>query len=245
MSDEIDHDWYLRKQIERPPDRKVEEAKKALLARFFPLHGTNVYYGRQLEVLLEREFFHWITKRALNELAREGNINFIEEATAYQRAHFYWPLRHRYPRRQIRASLNIIAEISSPSLTRAVGVHQELLADAGFARIGFRVSARNVREVAGHQWTRSGHDLDRLIERDNIRYGVEIKNELGYIGPDELDIKLSMCAHLGVRPMFVVRVMPETYISKVDEAGGFSLILGSQNYPPLAEALAERVRGNP
>lgn len=210
MSDEINHDWYFRKEIERAPDRKVDEAKKALLERFFPSHGTNVYYGRQLEVLLEREFFHWITKRALNELAKEANINFIEEARTHQRVHFYWPLRHRYPRRQIRATLDIIAEISSPSLAHAVGVHQELLADAGFARIGFRVSARNVREAAGRQWRRSGHDLDRLIERDSIQYGVEIKNELGYIGPDELDIKLSMCAYLGVRPMFVVRVMPET-----------------------------------
>jgi hypothetical protein len=42
--------------------------------------------------------------------------------------------------------------------------------------------------------------------------------------------------------MFIVRVMPKSYIQKVQLARGFSLIVGSQHYPPLAEDFAKLVR---
>src|SRR5262249_31262404 len=155
----------------------------------------------QLEVALEREFFHWITKKALNELAQEHRINFVAESTAHHKAHFYWPLRHRYPRRQIREILAIIAEFSNPDFTRAVGHQGEALADVGFARIGCRIRQVKVTQVDGQQWPESGHDLDRLVERDGVRYGVEIKNQLGYIDQTEFQTKLRMCKYFGVRPL--------------------------------------------
>jgi hypothetical protein len=227
---------------ERPRDSKVDEAKTVLLGRFFPDDGRVVYYGRQLEVALERTFFHWITKKALNELAQEGSVNFGVENTEHHKAHFYWPLRHRYPRRQIRETLRIIAEFSNPDFTRALGYQAEALADAGFARIGFRIRQVKVREVDAKAWVDTNHDLDRLIERDGIRYGVEIKNQLGYIDQTEFAVKLAMCKHFGVRPMFIARMMPKTYINDVRRAGGFSLILANQHYPLLNEPLAKRVR---
>src|ERR1700674_5944627 len=110
---------------ERPRDSKVDEAKAALLARFFPEDGRTVYYGRQLEVALERVFFHWITKKGLNELAAEGRINFAVENTEHHTAHFYWPRRHSYPRRQIKETLALIAEFSNPVFTRALGYQAE------------------------------------------------------------------------------------------------------------------------
>ena len=51
-----------------------------------------------------------------------------------------------------------------------------------------------------------------------------------------------MCKHFGVRPMFVARMMPKSYIETVRKAGGFSLILQNQHYPLLSEGLATRVR---
>jgi len=100
MSDDVEY----RDPLEPPPrrrDTKIDEAKAVLLERFFPDGGTRVYYGRQLEIFLERDFFHWITKKALHELVQDGAIKFEEKRLAYHVAHFYWPRRHRYPRRQI------------------------------------------------------------------------------------------------------------------------------------------------
>jgi len=186
--------------------------------------------------------FHWITRYALNELVAERRVSFTTERTGTFEAHFYWPVRHRYPRRQIREIVGLINEFSDPVFTRALGHNGEALADAGFARIGFRILQDKVREVDGKRWTETNHNLDRLVARDGVRYGVEIKNQLGYIDQDEFGTKLEMCEHFGVRPMFIARMMPKNYIETVRKAGGFSLILGNQHYPLLSEPLATRVR---
>lgn len=203
-----------------------------------------VYYGRQIEVALEGQFFHWITKRALNELAAGNEIKFETDETKPYAPHFYWPRRHRYPRRQIAEIGQLVAEFSDPVFTQALGHHGEMLADSGFADIGFRILGRNVREVDGRRWMETNHNLDRLVvrEADGVRYGVEIKNTLPYIDLGEFEIKLRMCAFFGVRPMFIAREMPKNYINTVYRGGGFSLLLGSQYYPLMAADLARRVR---
>jgi len=109
-------------------------------------------------------------------------------------------------------------------------------------RTGFRVRQQKVTAVDGKAGTESGHDLDFLIERDGIRYGVEVKNQLGYIDQTELQIKLAMCKFFWVRPLFCVRVMPANYFYDVTSNGGYVLVTQNQNYPLLAGRLAERVR---
>jgi hypothetical protein len=238
MSDDFD-DFA---EVEKPRDHQIDAAKERLMEAFFPDDAVKVYYGRQLEIALEDEFFHWITKKALNELVEENQISFGVEMLSHHKAHFYWPRRHRYARRQIKETLELIALFSDPEFTRALGHHGESLADAGFARIGFRIRQTKVREVDGKRWTETNHDLDRLIERDGIRYGVEIKNQLGYIDQTEFEVKLRMARFLGVRPMFIARMMPRNYIQKVYRAGGFSLLLANQHYPLMTAKLADRVR---
>jgi len=225
-----------------PRDNQIDAAKEVLLARFFPDDGENVYYGRQLEILLEEEFFHWITKKALNELAQSRLIATKAEATPQFTAHFYWPRRYRYPRRKVRETLELIAAFSRPQFGDALGQVGESLVDAGFATIGFRILSRNVREVDGKRWRESNHDLDRLVERDGVRYGVEIKNTLGYISTDEFEIKLKMAAYFGVRPMFIARMMPKTYVHAVWQQGGFCLLLKNQHYPYMSNELMQAVR---
>src|SRR5215213_4003187 len=83
---------------QRPRDRKIDDAKAALIGRFFT-EELNVYYARQLEIWMEKEFFHWITKQALNELMQEGRVGFTEEHLEHHKAHFYYPRSHRYHRR--------------------------------------------------------------------------------------------------------------------------------------------------
>jgi hypothetical protein len=242
MSDDYEYDPSLEAEDERPRDGKIDAAKIELMARYFPDEGTGVYYGRQLEIWLEKDFFHWITKKALNELVKEGRIKFVEEKLEHHVAHFYYPRKHRYPRRQIRETISLIAEFSDPTFTRALGHYGELLLDAGVATTGFRIVQKNVKSVDDRRWTETNHDLDRLIERDGIRYGVEVKNQLGYIDQTEFQTKLRMCRYFRVRPMFVARMMPKNYIQEVFLAGGFSLVLGNQHYPLMAHDLAKRVR---
>jgi hypothetical protein len=71
--------------------------------------------------------------------------------------------------------------------------------------------AEKVKEYNGKKWEKTGHDLDFIFKRDGVEYGCEIKNTLGYIGKEELEIKLEMCAFWGIRPLFIMRHSPKTY----------------------------------
>ena len=242
MSEEYEG-WYYEEEPSEPPrDGKIDEAKRVLMERFFQPDAQVAYYGRQIEIAVEAEFFHWITRKALNELVEERQIAFSEEKLEKFLAHFYWPKRHRYARRQIAATMRLIGEFSDPVFTGALGANGEQLMDAGFATLGFRILDKNVKQVNGLKWELSNHDLDRLVMRDGVLYGVEIKNRLPYIEQQEFETKLNMCRFFGVRPLFVARMKPANYMNRVWRAGGFSLLFKNQHYPLLATDLAKRVK---
>ena len=73
-------------------------------------------------------------------------------------------------------------------------------------------------------------------------YGVEVKNTLTYIDREEFDIKIRMCKHLGITPMFVARMLPRTWIHDLNQVGGFALIFKWQLYPLSHKELADRVK---
>ena len=62
----------IEEEEEQPRDPVVDQAKDAMRA-FFDQERTNVFYKQQLEVIFERDFFHWVTSRA-SELAADGHI---------------------------------------------------------------------------------------------------------------------------------------------------------------------------
>lgn len=101
---------------------------------------------------------------------------------------------------------------------------------------------RNSREYRDRVWTQSDHDMDFIFERDGIGYGIEVKNTLGYMEHDELRIKIDLCRHLGIRPVFAARMLPKTWVNEMVNAGGFALIMKYQLYPWTHRELARRVR---
>ena len=101
---------------------------------------------------------------------------------------------------------------------------------------------RKVRSHRGMEWKETKHDLDRAFERDGVAYGIEIKNTLGYIEKSELEVKLKMCRFLGLRPLFILRFAPKSYINLIREEGGFTLIFKFQLYPYGQKAFADEVR---
>lgn len=88
----------------------------------------------------------------------------------------------------------------------------------------------------------TGHDLDRCFTRDGVHYGVEIKNTLPYIPREELTIKLQMCSFLGLRPLFIARMHPKSYIEEIRQHGGYGMVVKYQLYPHGASEFAARVR---
>ena len=84
--------------------------------------------------------------------------------------------------------------------------------------------------------------MDFIFERDGLAIGIECKNTLSYIDADELQTKLTLCKHLDITPVFVVRAMPKSWIEDIRQRGGFTLVLSWWLFPKLLEDLATTIR---
>jgi hypothetical protein len=240
---------------ERPRDAVVDQAKDAIRA-FFDQERANVFYKQQLEVIFEddvkdekgnrrRGFFHWVTSRALSELATEGHIAAEREILPGIGAIvLYHATTHRYWRRQAQDVIALVGQFSAPAFTAGLGAQGELMFDAALPTVGFLPTARKVKAYGGKEWKETDHDLDRVFSRDGVSYGAEIKNTLKYIPRNELTVKIKMCKHLGLRPLFIVRAAPKSYINEVRLLGGFTLVFKYQLYPFGQKPFADRVRGS-
>ena len=154
---------------------------------------------------------------------------------------FFFSNKLRYWKRIATEVRKIVLEYSDVDFTNAFGHHAEMLFDAALPKEGFLPVAQDVKEYNGKRWDESDHNLDRIFVRDGVAYGTEIKNQLAYLEFNEFSTKLRICQHLGLRPLFIARMMPKSYIWDVVNAGGFCLIFKYQLYPFGHRDLAERV----
>lgn len=227
---------------EQERDPKVDEAKPILL-QFFSEHPTEVFYERQLQVIWEKKFFHWITADALHELLAERKVE-SEIIPLYDqvRIRFYWSPSNRYWKRKAARIKDLVLQYSDNNFLTALGIHGETMFDVALPRVGFMPVAINAREYRGRAWSKTSHTLDRILLRDQIAYGVEVKNTLDYIPHDELKTKLEMCETLQLRPLFIMRMAPKNYIWEVAQLGGFTLIFQYRLYPHGYKELAKQVK---
>jgi hypothetical protein len=224
------------------PNDSSEQLAAAKLREFFKAHREQVFFSRQLEVQQEKQFFHWITNRALHRLRDEGLI--LTETRTLKTSgtiHVLWHRGYRFYRRNAKRLVELVDEYADPNIGGVIGLHGEIMVLEGFARNQFVMRGRNTREFAGRIWTRTNHNLDFIFERDERAYGVEVKNTLGYMDQDEFKIKIEMCGFLGLRPLFAARMLPRTWIHDLNTAGGYGMIMGYQLYPWTHKELARKV----
>jgi hypothetical protein len=238
----MDFDDHLAGPEERPPDATYEQAVEEL-RRFIEARREQVFFARQLEVLHERQFFHWITNRAVRHLLELGELRGERrDLRTGGTIHLIWHRSFRYYRRFAGRLVGLVEEYADPNIGGALGLHGEALVLEGFARLEFVLKGRNTNSFEGKTWSSTNHDLDFVFSRDGVSYGVEVKNTLRYMDYAEFQQKIQLCKHLGVRPVFDARMLPKSWVNEVARVGGFALILGYQLYPWAHRNLALRVR---
>lgn len=202
-----------------------------------------VYYIRQLQVKFEKKYFHWITNNAIIGLYNMGYLKDLripkERGTSTR---FFIHRSNRYAKRTIRKLEKIIEEYSQDHITRSCGHRAEDLFCKALAMRGFMPVASKVREYKGKKWEKTGHDLDFVFKRDNIEYGCEIKNTLGYIDKEELEIKLEMCDFFEIKPLFIMRYAPKSYNKMIYDHEGFALLYETQIYELSQEKLVQKMK---
>lgn len=231
-------------QVDGPQEAEDWESDaRGLLEAMFDRDRERVFFSRQVEVVHEGRFFHWVTSRAPKTLVANGVINSEErDLSNGGRVTLMWHRSYRYYKRAAERVVALIDEYAAPNIGAALGLQGEAIILEGFARQQFVMTGRSTRRFGGSVWTASEHDLDFIFEGDGIAYGVEVKNTLGYMGHDELELKSEMCRQLGLRPVFAARMLPKSWIHEVASQGGFCLIFKYQLYPWSQRDLARRVR---
>lgn len=233
-------DYYLE---EYKPDEYFLRAKEEIRS-LYKSDIEKVYYIRQLQVRFEKTFFHWITYNAIESLKKEGYLKPIpigisEVGTPIQ---FLVHHKNRYPKRIINESVKIIKAYSNENITSSCGHMAENLFAVALARRGFLPVVKKARKYKDKIWKKTDHDLDYIFEEQGIAYGAEIKNTLGYIEKKELETKIDMCFELGLRPFFILRYAPKTYIEMVREAGGYTMLFETQIYELSQQPLVEEIK---
>jgi hypothetical protein len=199
------------------------------------------YYRKQIEILFENKYQHWVTDRAVTALIQEG---FLHEQTRLT-PEFELSFIYRYNLRRIAMAIRERTEItrrySDISVSRATGDQAEFWALYLFKSNSFSIVGRHAREYQGIVWTKTEHDLDFIIEKDGIAYGVEVKNKFPYLDDDLYDKKLDICIHLRLRPLFFFRIASYLQIEKAKKQDGKVIIFKSKIFPPGNEQLVREI----
>jgi hypothetical protein len=201
-----------------------------------PTPGCNPnspYHRKQIEVIFEDKYFHWLTNRLIDELVGEGFLKMEKTRTA----HFVYRSDIRYIRREISKRTKIIERYANSVITKAVGGYAEMLFSFMFRVNGFKIVGENTNTYGGLKWEETEHDLDFIVEKDSIAYGVEVKNTLDYMERDEFEAKLRICEYLGLVPLWILRNAPAVQFKQMKPCNGFILKFKAQIYPPGQEPL--------
>jgi hypothetical protein len=109
-------------------DSEQARARARLLARFED-HPETVFYSRQLEVMTEREYFHWVTNRAIRQLVQERRI--VSETRVLDlgsEIKLLWHHKYRFYKRAANTTFDLVNRYSTAATDGTLGFQGEHLA---------------------------------------------------------------------------------------------------------------------
>lgn len=231
-----------------------DEASNALIKEiFYDSFGRpkrTPLFAAQLQIKLENRFFEWQVTAALTKLVTQGKLGKIEQITEYASSPvFYFPKEIitdasslDLVKKHVLSIAKLMDKYSHPNVTHAVGKQLEGLVKYELRVQRFKIVGENTAEYKGKIWTKTGHDLDFIAEHENssLAIGVEVKNTLGVIERQEVEVKIDICNYLGITPVFAVRwIGPHMGLIKRND--GFAWIFKTQIYPPGFEELTKEI----
>lgn len=232
-------------------DEDVENAKPEIEEIILQ---QKVVTGRELKVRLEKKFFPWIIGRTLKAMEREGIIRRVGYTGRRSRAKripkwFFIPCEAKYEdvvgtiekKRRISIGINAILTGHAPA-----AYHAEDLFGEAFESLGFKIHGRDksrfkdkvVKGKKGKQLP----NLDFIIEKNKIVYGVDIKNWIKYEYDTRRVVrsKVNLAIQLGIAPFIIARyVDKETFYVDIVEKGGICYYYESLLVPISYESIAQ------
>jgi len=117
-----------------------------------------------------------------------------------------------------------------------------MLTELFLLKNGFTIIDKHTNKFTGKEWKETDHNLDLITTKDNLHYGIEVKNRFEYMNKEELEIKMyDMCEFLELIPVCVLRFAPYYVMTELSGYGGRMLIFKRKALPIGFEDLAERI----
>ena len=244
----MDYDPY--EFFEENRDEDAERAKPFLEDLILQQRAAT---DRELKVRLEKSFFPWVISRALNSMEESGIISRMGYPGRTSKKwrvpeNFYVPYGTAYKdvagiiekKRETSRYVNAILTAHAPA-----GYHAENLFDAAFRLLGFKIHGREKSEFKGKKVAGvRGKDLpnlDFIIEKDNVIYGVDVKNWVKYERQTRFMViaKVELAIQLGIVPFIIARYVDrDTIYKEIIEKKGlcypYQMLLVPTSYESLA-----------
>ena len=203
------------------------------------------FYKKQVQVIFEEKYPHDITGKAVNELIEDKFLK-AEPRTFRKNMHAIFVYRRnvRYTVMAIKMKAKILERFSDDEVNDGVGKYGEILFGHLFKKNQFKIIGRDTNEFRDRIWKRSDKNLDFIIERDGINYGVEIKNTFDYMPQDEFQEKLEVCEFLGLLPLFPLRCPSELQYTQMKDCGGLALKFKTRIFQPGFQGLVTDIWNN-
>jgi len=205
----------------------------------------SVFYKKQIQVIFEEQYPHDVTGKAVNELIEDKFLK-AETRAFGKNMHAIFVYRHnvRYKAMAIKIRTKILERFSDDEVNDGVGKYAEILFGHMFERNQFKIIGRHTNTFRGKTWSKSNKNLDFIIEKDGISYGVEIKNTFDYMPQDEFEEKLDMCQFLRLLPLFPLRCPSDQQYALMENVDGLALKFKTRIFPPGFQGLVTDIWNN-
>jgi len=242
--------FFLKKAISRLREHFITQRNEPRKTPF---------YQSQLQIFYERDFFSWVVSDALKELVKEGFLTKITETDIpnFQKLRFLTKMSFyvnseavnteeelKKAKEKMFKISKVVDGYSDPAISKTLGDHLEVLVKQELRAQGFEIAGEHTNRFDDKKWTETKHDLDFIAVHRNgkLKVGVEVKNTLSVIPPDEIDIKIKICEYLGIVPIFAVRWI-KPYFYCISNQGGFCWMFKTLCYPLGFESFTEELYG--
>ena len=135
-------------------------------------------------------------------------------------------------------------KFSDDEVNDGAGKYAEYLFLHMFNKHQFDIVGRHTNSFRDKTWTISDRNLDFIIQKEGVSYGVEVKNRFDYMDQDEFEEKLEICQYLGLLPMFPIRCPSDQQYAQMQECNGLALKFKTRIFPPGFQKLITDIWNN-
>ena len=211
MRFDIDEDY----EPPPPEDEYFERAKTSIEE---VIAQQRVVTERELKVRLEDDFFPWVVTRALKALVSSGRI--VPQGRAGRRGKMETKIFYSLPDfaydeivGEMREKRDVSREVVAMLTGQAPATYfAEDVFEKAFRALDFEIIDRDASEYKGRKTIgvakKEPPNLDFILKRDNVVYGVDIKNWLGYEYSTRAKVtfKVNLALQLGIVPFIVASI---------------------------------------